>query len=417
MTDKKIYQNLILYKNFDKEMLLVALFDKDISKALGILLEFASKYALSGNLIHTYLLFHILNDDNIYARATERREFVNKDLEDLALLDFKLLKDIFDNGEYEIILEDKYKFIKNYQLGIDARVYLDAELKKEIEELSISLCFVNNEVEFKNKIKNFYQKYGCGNFAFNRAFAIKEAYKDISIQAISNVDKIRFSDIVGLEFQKKELIKNTKAFLDGKSANNVLLFGDAGTGKSSSIKALVNEFYNKGLRIIEIYKQDFILLPALLEKLKVRNYKFIIYMDDLSFEDNEVEYKYLKAILEGGLGAKPENVLIYATSNRRHLIRESFKDKLDVDNELHRRDTVQEKISLAARFGLNIYFSSPDKKEYDIIVKELSKKADISIEEKELLALANIWEMQKGGRSGRSASQFVNSLQTRIYEV
>lgn len=417
MTDKKIYQNLILYKNFDKELLLDALFDKDISKALGILLEFASKYALSGNLIHTYLLFHILNDDNIYARATERREFVNKDLEDLALLDFKLLKDIFDNGEYEIILEDKYKFIKNYQLGIDARVYLDAELKKEIEELSISLCFVNNEVEFKNKIKNFYQKYGCGNFAFNRAFAIKEAYKDISIQAISNVDKIRFSDIMGLEFQKKELIKNTKAFLDGKSANNVLLFGDAGTGKSSSIKALVNEFYNKGLRIIEIYKQDFILLPALLEKLKVRNYKFIIYMDDLSFEDNEVEYKYLKAILEGGLGAKPENVLIYATSNRRYLIRESFKDKLDVDNELHRRDTVQEKISLAARFGLNIYFSSPDKKEYDIIVKELSKKANISIEEKELLALANIWEMQKGGRSGRSASQFVNSLQTRIYEV
>ena len=153
--------------------------------------------------------------------------------------------------------------------------------------------------------------------------------------------------------------------MEGKEANNVLLFGDAGTGKSSSVKAVLNEYYGRGLRIIEVYKHQFKALSDVLEQIKDRNYKFIIYMDDLSFEDYELEYKYLKAILEGGLGKRPGNVLIYATSNRRHLIREKFSDKRELDDELHNNDTVQEKLSLAARFGVTIYYGSPDKRQFE----------------------------------------------------
>ena len=215
---------------------------------------------------------------------------------------------------------------------------------------------------------------------------------------------------MGYELQKNKLIENTEAFVEGRPSNNVLLFGDAGTGKSSCVKAIVNRYYDKGLRIIEVYKHQFKLLSDVLEQIKDRNYKFIIYMDDLSFEDSELEYKYLKAILEGGLGKKPDNVLIYATSNRRHLIRESFRDKEETDEELHTRDTVQEKLSLSARFGVTIYFGSPDKNEYLHIVRELAKRAGLDIKDDELTLEAGKWELSHGGLSGRTASQFITYL-------
>ena len=156
----------------------------------------------------------------------------------------------------------------------------------------------------------------------------------------------------------------TVSFVEGKRANNCLLYGDAGTGKSSSIKAILNQYYDQGLRMIEVYKHQFQDLNEVIAQIKNRNYKFIIYMDDLSFEEFEIEYKYLKAVIEGGLEKKPDNILIYATSNRRHLVRETFRDKQDRDEELHTTDTVQEKLSLVARFGVKIYFASPAKKAF-----------------------------------------------------
>lgn len=219
-----------------------------------------------------------------------------------------------------------------------------------------------------------------------------------------------FKDIVGYEAQKKKLIENTEAFISGKEANNVLLFGDAGTGKSSSVKAILNEYYGQGLRMIEVYKHQFKALSEVLEQVKDRNYKFIIYMDDLSFEEYELEYKYLKAILEGGLGKRPKNVLIYATSNRRHLIREKFSDKRELDDDLHNNDTVQEKLSLAARFGVTIYYGSPDKFQFQGIVKALAEKYQLDMPEDELLLEANKWELSHGGLSGRTASQFITHL-------
>ena len=198
--------------------------------------------------------------------------------------------------------------------------------------------------------------------------------------------------------------------MEGRRANNCLLYGDAGTGKSSSVKAILNQYYDQGLRMIEIYKHQFQDLNAVISQIKNRNYKFIIYMDDLSFEEFEIEYKYLKAVIEGGLERKPDNVLIYATSNRRHLIRETFKDKADRDEELHTNDTVQEKLSLVARFGVTIYFGRPEKKEFQDIVLKLAKRNDIGLPEEELLLEANRWELSHGGLSGRTAQQFVDYL-------
>ena len=198
--------------------------------------------------------------------------------------------------------------------------------------------------------------------------------------------------------------------MQGRRANNCLLFGDAGTGKSSSIKAILNRYYDQGLRIIEIYKHQFQDLNEVIAQIKNRNYKFIIYMDDLSFEEFEIEYKYLKAVIEGGLEKKPENILIYATSNRRHLIKETFRDNEEAYGDLHSNDTIQEKLSLVSRFGITIYFGSPDKKQFQEIVRSLARRNGIDMPEETLLLEANKWELSHGGLSGRTAQQFIDYL-------
>ena len=222
---------------------------------------------------------------------------------------------------------------------------------------------------------------------------------------------MHLDDLVGYERQKKKLVDNTLSFVNGQAANNCLLFGDAGTGKSSSIKAIMNEFYSKGLRLIEVYKHQFKDLPKIISQIKSRNYKFIIYMDDLSFEEFEIEYKYLKAVIEGGLEKRPDNFLIYATSNRRHLIKENYSDKEGTRQDMHTSDTVQEKLSLVYRFGVSIYFGAPDKKEFQKIVSVLADRYGVKLSEEELLAEANKWELSHGGISGRTAQQFINYLQ------
>ena len=214
------------------------------------------------------------------------------------------------------------------------------------------------------------------------------------------------NDLIGYEIPKKKLIDNTEAFVEGRKANNCLLFGDAGTGKSSSIKGIANEYYDQGLRIIEVYKHQFQDLNDVITQIKNRNYKFIIYMDDLSFEDFEIEYKYLKAVIEGGLEKKPKN----ATSNRRHLIKESFSDKDDRREDLHSGDTVQEKLSLVSRFGVTIFFAAPDKKQFQNIVKTLADRYGVQMAEEELLLEANKWELAHGGLSGRCAQQFIDYI-------
>jgi predicted AAA+ superfamily ATPase len=217
---------------------------------------------------------------------------------------------------------------------------------------------------------------------------------------------------LGYEGQKSELLANTELFLSGRAANNVLLFGDSGTGKSSSVKALLNEsdFVQRGLRMIEIRKEQFMDLPGIVRLIRDRNYRFILFIDDLSFEEFEVEYKYLKALIEGGIESSPDNVVIYATSNRRNIIREVWADRRSSSDDVHGWDTMQEKLSLADRFGISIWYGAVNKEEYMDIVRYLAEEYGVSTEAEELEALAMRWEIAKGGFTGRAARQFVQHL-------
>ncbi len=292
----------------------------------------------------------------------------------------------------------------------DSKVY-NRRIRDRI--CTLAQHFVKNEdaASMKATLTQFYREYGVGDLGLHKAFRVEHTENGAAIVPIRNIAHVYLDDLVGYEIPKQKLRDNTEAFVEGRRANNCLLFGDAGTGKSSCVKAIANEYYDKGLRIIELYKHQFQDLNAVIGLVKNRNYRFIIYMDDLSFEDFEVEYKYLKALIEGGLEKKPANVLIYATSNRRHLIRENYSDKADRrDEDMHAGDTVQEKLSLVYRFGITIFFGSPDKKQFQEIVKILAERNGLKVPEEDLFLLANKWELSHGGLSGRTAQQFIDFL-------
>ena len=318
----------------------------------------------------------------------------------------------YDFEELEKSLDaDCLKIIMDYKSGNSGGKVFNRRVRDRICDLSRALAATQNVEHFKRTLTQFYKEFGVGKLGLHKAFRVEHPENsDVEIIPITNIAHVHLDDLVGYEIAKKKLIDNTEAFVKGKKANNCLLFGDAGTGKSTSIKAVLNQYYDQGLRMIEVYKHQFQDLNDVIAQIKNRNYKFIIYMDDLSFEEFEIEYKYLKAVIEGGLERKPDNVLIYATSNRRHLIRETFRDKADRDEELHTNDTVQEKLSLVARFGVTIYFGSPDKKEFRQIVRTLAQKNKIEMPEEDLLLEANKWELSHGGLSGRTAQQFIDYL-------
>lgn len=411
-----IIDDLILYRNlkFEDTIREFWTLNKDsvgTSKTIAKLLEVAGEYGLDGNLWENILALVLAYNENVYSKATEIIGETKGSINTFALHDFKIFRDLF---HFVPDIEDELLDAISHYVGNgrDSKL-VNTRVRDRILRLSKQLSSAKSDNDFKNIVTEFYKEYGVGKFGLNKAFRIEESndLNSANIIPITRVEHVYLKDIIGYDIQKKKLTHNTESFINGKPANNCLLYGDAGTGKSSSVKAIVNEYYERGLRIIEIYKHQFRYLSDILEQLKDRNYKFIIYMDDLSFEESELEYKYLKAILEGGFGKRPENVLIYATSNRRHLIRESFRDKTETDEELHSRDTVEEKLSLSARFGEKIYYGSPDKKEFNGIVLSLAKKHGIDMDEKEILAKANMWELSHGGMSGRSAIQFITYLQ------
>ena len=427
----KITSGLLLYSSLGEDSILVNLSDiyRDwetgatdkaalslrIYHEIKKLLDLATLYGFDKNLWHNYLTFILMTNENSFTLTAERVGASNGSVNDFARHDFEIFRQLF-NFDFGPLEKDlgihcftticNYKSIpkneKNYYRTISEKVQA---LSKKLEAAAVG--------DFFTIITDFYKHYGVGMFGLNRAFHIRNITGEVEFLPINNADKIVLSDLIGYEIQKKALIDNTEAFLAGKPANNCLLYGDAGTGKSSCVKALINEYYDSGLRMIEIYKYQFKDLSAIISAIKTRNYRFIIYMDDLSFEENEIEYKFLKAVIEGGVESRPDNVLIYATSNRRHLIKETWSDRNDMEyeNDIHRSDTMEEKLSLAARFGVSINFNAPNKKEYNHIVTELAKKQlGRKIDEEELLSLANKWELRHGGTSGRTAQQFINSL-------
>ena len=378
------------------------------------LIELAGQYGFEGNLWHNYLTYLLVNHENAYSTACEIVGPVEGSINDIALHDFSRFKQLYDY-DLEVVGQElgskQCSVISNYKNINDGSKVFNKRIRDRICSLSIRLEQAATKEEFKAELEQFYKDFGVGKLGLHKAFRIgHDAEGRAEVVPITNIAHVHLDDLVGYEIAKKKLIDNTEAFVEGRRANNCLLFGDAGTGKSSSIKGILNEYYDKGLRIIEVYKHQFQDLNDVIAQIKNRNYKFIIYMDDLSFEEFEIEYKYLKAVIEGGLEKKPENVLIYATSNRRHLIKESFSDKEGRRAQLHASDTVQEKLSLVARFGVTIFFCSPDKKEFQGIVKVLAQRHGIEMPEEELLIEANKWELSHGGLSGRTAQQFIDYL-------
>ena len=379
------------------------------------LLDLSTACGFDENLWQCYLTWLLMTNQNSFTQTCERTEAregsVNHFVQnDLAV--FRCLFD-FDFGPIERDLGiDCFSTVCHYRaIPKRERVY-NRDVSQQVQTLRRALAGADAEEMFR-LVTDYYRRYGYGVFAANRAFRIqREQSGALTFLPISNVDQVMLDDLLGYELQKRELRRNTEAFLEGRTANNVLLYGDAGTGKSTSVKALINEYYDRGLRMIEIYKHQFQDLSAVLAAVKNRNYRFIIFIDDLSFEENEVEYKFLKAVIEGGVETRPDNVLIYATSNRRHLIRETWNDRTDMEHhgDIHRSDTVEEKLSLAARFGVSINFNAPTPGEYQDIVRALARRAGITLSDWELLVQANAWEVRHGGFSGRTARQFVNYL-------
>lgn len=422
-------QELIVYRNFeDGELLydmawlmehyqdeyynvedMAGLFYECIHR----LIELAGSYGFYGNLWHCYLANLLVNNENSYSCGCEIRGAIDGTINQAALHDIVIFKEFYDFDFAPLMKTlgvEEFALVQDYTSSRQKSKVYNKRICKRICELAEKFCQDHTPEEMKDTLTQFYGEYGVGKFGLHKSFRVSRDEDGVHIDPILNIAHVYLDDLVGYEIPKKKLTDNTLAFVSGKKANNCLLFGDAGTGKSSCIKAIANEYYDRGLRIIEVYKHQFQDLNDVISQIKNRNYKFIIYMDDLSFEDFEIEYKYLKAVIEGGLERKPENVLIYATSNRRHLIRENYSDKEEIREDMHTSDTVQEKLSLVARFGVTIYFGSPDKKQFQNIVKVLAERYGVIMPEEELLAQANKWELSHGGLSGRTAQQFIDYL-------
>lgn len=414
--DGILYQLGEIFHRYDKgdydRMELV----RDINIQIKHLLKVATDYGFDDNLWHNYLTFFLMMSENPFSMTCEKVGASEGTVNLLVENDFRIFKSLFDYDFSKIEKDlgiDCFSRISNYHAISKKDLMYNKNVSEKVRALSQKLENTTTEQEFFDVVTGFYKDYGVGMFGLNKAFRIEEnPAGGVIFRPINNMDQVMLDDLVGYEIQKKKLVDNTEAFVQGRKANNCLLFGDSGTGKSTSIKAIVNQYYDQGLRMIEIYKHQFKDLSRVIADIKNRNYRFIIYMDDLSFEEFEIEYKFLKAVIEGGVETKPENILIYATSNRRHLIKESWNDRNDMEheNDRHHSDTVEEKLSLVNRFGVTINYSKPTQKEYFDIVFNLARKQGITMSDDDLRTEANKWELSHGGISGRTAQQFVNYL-------
>ena len=402
-----------IFKKFDRDEETPDKLISDIYEQIKRILEVATDYGFDKNLWHNYLTFYLITNENPFSLTCEKVGANDGSVNEFAKNDFKVFMNLF-NYDFRPI-EDAlgincFSLISDYNAIVKKELMYNKNVSEKVQALSLKLETAKDENEFFNYVTDFYKAYGVGMFGLNKAFRVIGGDNGVTFTPINNMDKVMLDDLIGYEIQKKKLVENTEAFVQGRKANNALLFGDSGTGKSTSIKAIVNQYYDQGLRMIEIYKHQFKDLSNVIASIKNRNYKFIIYMDDLSFEEFEIEYKFLKAVIEGGVETKPDNILIYATSNRRHLIKETWNDRNDLEsnNGLHRSDTIEEKLSLVNRFGCQINYSKPSQKEFFDIVIGLARKNNVKMTDEELMAEANKWELSHGGISGRTAQQFIN---------
>lgn len=322
------------------------------------------------------------NNENIYVKTVGMKKPVPDYIKECVIEELKTLQNIADLSPADL------------QSLIEWDGFLPSFGKSDIDIVK----------SYNFRVENI-SKYGYGIYAKNRMFYVDE---NNAIVPVANPDKTRFADLVDYEAERQVIIDNTKALLSGKPAANILLTGDAGTGKSSTVKAVANEMFSDGLRIIEVRKEQLCVIPKILNELSTNPLKFVLFIDDLSFLKDDDNFNALKAVLEGSVSAKSDNVVIYATSNRRHIIKEKFSDR--EGDDVHRNDTVQELISLSERFGIHVTFQKPNKQTYMHIVHHLAAMHNIDMDSNELELLAERFALERGGRSARLARQFIDNL-------
>lgn len=345
--------------------------------------EFASRlYSANGGHLSEYVREILSNSENVYVRTVGAGEPVSNFMNEALVTELSILQEIADLTHTELKSEIHYDgFLPAY-----------ATTKTDIS------------AEYLHRAKNI-GKFGYGIYAKNGMFYVED---DATIIPVKNPDPTDVRDLIDYERERGIIMDNTRALLAGKPAANILLTGDAGTGKSSTVKAVGSALFSEGLRIIEVRKDQLRAIPRILDELSMNPLKFVLFIDDLSFLKDDDNYSALKAVLEGSVSAKSENVVIYATSNRRHIIKEKFSDR--EGDDIHRNDTMQETVSLSERFGIHVTFNKPDKKTYLHIVRSLACRAGIELPTSELEAGAERIALERGGRSARLARQYVDSL-------
>lgn len=358
-------------------------FEENTAEAVSLYSNFVSKLYKSGyKSLAAYIKTVVGDNENVYITTIGSGEKPSEAVEECVINELKILQTVADLTPAAL------------RSGIGYDGFLP---QFETEEIDI--------LKYYQYRKENIKKFGFGIYASHYMFYLSSENKIVPVQ---NPDKTRLESLVDYKKEKQIILDNTLALLEGKPAANILLTGDAGTGKSSTIKAVVNELWQKGLRILEVRKEQLREIPAILDELGSNPLKFILFIDDLSFQRDDDNFSALKAVLEGSVSAKAQNIVIYATSNRRHLVKESFSDR-DGD-EIHQSDTMQEIISLSARFGIHITFNKPNKETYLDIVLHLCKEKGINKSEEEISLLAERYALDKGGRSARAAKQFVDGL-------
>ena len=378
---------------------------EELAVEAGVLLPDAWQSHLAGRL---------LDDENPFSLGAERRELSTIVVEQ-ARRDLNTLQMLFDldAGTLLSLVETAVPELEGtWTPWRDPEADAGKSRRGEPrQDMARQLAAAEDWGDLVEALVEHYATHGAGTFGSHKAFR----WEDGGLRAVPHPDPVRLSDLIGYEKEREPLRRNTQRLLAGLPSHHALLYGLPGTGKSSTVKAVLNEYATVGLRLVELAKEDLEELPALLEALRGRGPCFILFIDDLSFEEHEVEYKALKALLEGSIEEPPRNVRLYATSNRRNLIRERFSDREEGD-DVHERDTMQEKLSLVARFGLRLTFPSPDQRRYLEIVSGLARERGVKIPTGELEERALLWDRWHAGRSGRTARQFVDELEAELSE-
>lgn len=402
----KKYKTLLEYLCKDK---------LDLDESIRVYNEFAFELLSKsdGMSLKKYIIDEIFLDNNAFTNMIDRDDLSNKYIINQVKTELKALEFIsnIESRDLKEVIIYKCKAMNfeeevvNGLIDFEVDVTNEYDTYKAIDKLKLSILNCDGWGESLDNIIEFYRQYGTGIFGEYRAFVWENEDDDGYLRGVTSPDPVMLKDLVGYESQKETIIENTEQFLKGYPANNLLLYGQRGTGKSSTVKAIINEYFTKGLRLIEVDKDKLVDFTKIIRMLKNKNLKFIIFVDDLVFEDGDESYSALKTILEGGVENRSNNILIYATTNRKHLVKETFSERGD---EIHEMDSVEEKLSLSDRFGITVSFYSPDQKEYLKIVDGLAEARNLNVDVEQLHAEALKWVRWHNARSPRTAKQFIN---------